>query len=145
MQPLPHHYTVSAAGDVSGDLAVESEELPALAVAAPLEFDGPGDRWSPETLLCAAVAGCFILTFRAVARASKFTWQRLECSVAGELERVGGVTKFTAMQIRAVLVVPPTADAAVAGKLLEKAEHGCLVSNSLSAARRLEVTVRRGE
>ena len=22
----------------------------------PAEFDGPGDRWSPETLLCAALA-----------------------------------------------------------------------------------------
>jgi len=145
MQPLPHHYTVSADGDAAGDLSVEAEGPPSLAIAPPLEFDGPGDHWSPETLLCAAVASCFILTFRAIARASKFTWQRLECSVVGRLERVEGVTRFSSMQMRIMLVVPPMADATLAGRLLEKAEHGCLVSNSLTSERSLEFTIRRGE
>lgn len=145
MLPLPHSYSVSAAGDAAHELAIEADGIPALAVAPPPEFDGPGDRWSPETLLCAAVASCFILTFRAVARASKFTWNRLECSVVGQLERVAGTTRFTSMRTRVVLIVPPTADAAVAGRLLEKAEQGCLITNSLSAARHFEFSVRRGE
>jgi organic hydroperoxide reductase OsmC/OhrA len=31
------------------------------------QLGGPGGQWSPETLLVAAAAECFILTFRAVA------------------------------------------------------------------------------
>jgi uncharacterized OsmC-like protein len=30
-------------------------------------FDGPGDAWSPENLLLAAVQSCFLFTFQAVA------------------------------------------------------------------------------
>jgi organic hydroperoxide reductase OsmC/OhrA len=38
----------------------------------------PGNAWSPETSLVAAVADCFILTFRGVAQAAKFPWESLE-------------------------------------------------------------------
>jgi organic hydroperoxide reductase OsmC/OhrA len=37
--------------------------------------------------------------------------------------------------------VPPDADVAKARKLLEQAEHGCLISNSLRGARTLEAQV----
>ena len=42
---------------------------------------------SIPTLLIAAVADCFILTFRAVARASRFEWISLGCTVDGVLDR----------------------------------------------------------
>ena len=70
MQPFPHHYAVVAKAETQSDVALEGERLPPIASAPPTEFGGPGDRWSPETLLVAAVADCFILTFRAIAGAS---------------------------------------------------------------------------
>ena len=74
MHPYPHLYTVQASANPTGDVPVTSAGLPALATAPPAEFDGPGDRWSPETLLVAAVADCLLLSFRGVARANKFAW-----------------------------------------------------------------------
>ena len=71
MHPYPHRYTVTAADAASGNLSLSSPGLADIASAPPVEFNGPGDRWSPETLLCAAVAGCLVLTFRAIARASR--------------------------------------------------------------------------
>ena len=55
MHPYPHHYTVHARAEHIGDVDVSAEGLPTLRTAPPVEFDGPGDRWSPETLLCAAL------------------------------------------------------------------------------------------
>lgn len=140
-QALPHHYVVSAAAAASGDVAVDSAGLPALATAAPAEFGGPGDRWSPETLLVAAVANCFVLTFRAIARASKLEWTSLACTAEGTLDRVDGVTRFTAVTVRATLTLPAGGSEALARRLLEKSEAGCLVTNSLVATRHLEATV----
>ena len=59
------------------------------------------------------------------------------------LERVDGVTQFTRYTTYASLKVPSASDADKARKLLEKAEHVCLVSNSLRGERKLvaEVTV----
>lgn len=141
MHPYPHLYAVQASASPTGDVPVTSAGLPALATAPPAEFDGPGDRWSPETLLVAAVADCFLLSFRGVARANKFAWDTLDCAVEGKLEKVEGKTHFTHYLVRATLRVPAGSDEAKARQLLERAEHVCLISNSLVGQRSLESTV----
>ena len=144
MHSYPHLYTVHARAQATGDVDLDAERLPTLKTAPPVEFDGPGDRWSPETLLCAAVADCFVLSFRAVARASKLDWQAVEASVEGKLDRVEGKSRFTEIVVRATLRVPAGTDHQRAEKLMEKAEQVCLISNSLLAERRLEPTVVAG-
>jgi organic hydroperoxide reductase OsmC/OhrA len=144
MHPYPHHYTVHAAGEPTGDVPLNAAGLPAIPTAPPAEFDGPGDRWSPETLLCGAVADCFVLSFRAVARASKLDWLSLEARVEAKLDRVDGRTFFTELVVHATLRVPVGTDQERATKLMEKAEHVCLISNSLVAQRRLHPTVIAG-
>jgi len=141
MQQFPHHYKVAAAADPDGEISLECEGLETIASVAPVEFDGPGGKWSPETLLTAAVADCFILTFRAIARASKLEWTSLECEVEGTLDRREHVTLFTGFTLQATLAVPPGTDEERAHRLLEKAEAGCLVTNSLSAETHLDATV----
>src|SRR6476620_5572632 len=106
MQSFPHRYGVTAIGDATHEIELTAPSLPAIVSAAPAEFDGPGTRWSPETLLVAAVGDCFVLTFRAIARASRVSWTSLRCDVAGTLARVDNVTQFTAFDIRARIVVP---------------------------------------
>lgn len=141
MHPYPHRYVASAAGEPSGLVAVDSPGLPKLETAAPPEFDGPGGVWSPEALLCASLADCFILTFRAMSRAAQLKWSHLECRVEGVLERIERQSQFTRFTTYASLVVPSGGDVSQARKLLEQAEHGCLIANSLRGARTLEAQV----
>ena len=141
MHPYPHLYTASAAAGPSGSVAVTSPGLPEIATAPPPEFDGPGDVWSPEVLLCASLADCFILTFRALAKASKFEWAGLECRVDGVLEKADGVTRFTKYTTYATLKLAPEGDVAKGRTLLERAEHYCLVSNSVNGTRSLAAEV----
>ena len=132
MQTFPHRYNVTATGTTHGDIALSAERLPTIRSASPAEFDGPGDRWSPETLLVAAIGDCLILTFRAVARASGLEWTSLECGVTGMLDRVERTTRFVSFEIRALLQVPGGTDPDQARRVLAKAEQHCLLSNSLS-------------
>ena len=141
MHPFPHRYTVQAHAAPDGDVPLQAASLPALMTSPPAEFDGPGDRWSPETLLCAAVLDCFVLSFRAVARASKLDWNDLDCDIEGTLDRVDGKSYFTDFVVHATLRVPAATDRDKATKAMVKAEHVCLISNSLVARRRLEPTV----
>ena len=144
MHAYPHLYVVSASARPAGDVTVSSLRLPDLATAPPAEFDGPGDRWSPETLLCASVANCFILTFRAYARAAKLEWTALECRTEAVLDKVAGVAQFTRFVTHAKLKVPAGADTGKARPLLQKAEDRCLVSNSLKGERHLEAEIETG-
>ena len=141
MHPYPHVYRVSAAGTAAGTVTVSSPQIPELQTAPPPEFDGPGGVWSPETLLCAAIADCFILTFRGVSRAARLEWVKLECRVEGTLERVEGGSQFTRFVTFATLTVAEGTDDVKARALLERAERSCLVSNSLRGARTLEAAI----
>ena len=141
MQNLPHHYNVSAAADPESAVQLTSTGLPDLESAAPAEFGGPGDQWSPESLLVASVADCFVLSFKAIARASKFSWISLTCSVEGTLDKVERATQFTTFDLRASLTIPADMNEEMALRLLDKAEHLCLITNSLTADTRLTASV----
>jgi len=141
MQNFPHQYLATAIAGKDQAIDIESPGLPSLVSAAPAAFDGPGDQWSPETLLVAAVADCFTLTFRAIARASKLSWSSLRCEVEGTLDRVEHVTQFTEFKVSASLKVPADANQERAQRLLEKAEQTCLVMNSLKAASHLTTII----
>jgi organic hydroperoxide reductase OsmC/OhrA len=141
MKPYPHHYTASARARAIGSVVISAPTLAPIETAPPPEFDGPGGTWSPEMLLCAAVADCFILTFRAIARAAHFNWAALDCRVEGVLEHSGNTTQFTRFETAARLTLAPGADAEKARHLLGRAEHGCLIANSLRGERTLSTEV----
>ena len=132
MHAFPHEYSVVASGEPAGNVVVSATDLPALQTGPPVQFGGPGAQWSPETLLVAAAADCFILTFRAIARASNLSWIELRCNAAGRLDRVDGITRFTQLTLHAHLTVAVGSDAQKAQRLLEKTERTCLITNSLA-------------
>ncbi|MBD2857917.1 OsmC family protein [Spongiibacter sp. KMU-158] len=141
MHALPHHYRINALANGNENLALTAEGLPALAAAAPAEFDGPGDQWSPETLFLASISSCFILSFRAIATFSKFEWSQLECDVEGVLDKQERKMRFTGVTINAKLSVADGVDKEKAKSLLEKAEQNCLVSNSLACPVHLNISI----
>ena len=51
------------------------------------------------------------------------------------------VTRFTTVTVSATLTVPAGTDIDKAQRLLEKAEAGCLVTNSLTAEAHLETNI----
>ena len=134
MEKLPHHYYVSLKADDQPDIKVESPGLGMIRSAAPIQFGGPGNLWSPETLLVAAVADCLALTFKSVAKAISLKWTTFTCNAEGTLDRTEGVTRFTAIDLHVNLAVPPETDHERARAALERAERGCLIGNSLRFA-----------
>jgi protein ImuA len=122
-------------------VACEPKTYREIVSAPPAEFGGPGDKWSPESLLIAAVADCFVLSFRAIARASKLEWSR---SALRRLRHPGpGGARHAlyrdqrqgdaGVACRGGCVRPRQPIVEKAEKLLHKAEASCLITNSLIA------------
>jgi peroxiredoxin-like protein len=105
--------------------------LPDLRLAQPTQYDGPGDAWTPEHLLLAAVEACFVFTFRAIARAAHLDFQYLEVATEGTVDRQDRITRFTEIVLRPRLTISDDVDPEHAIRLLHKAERACLVSASL--------------
>jgi len=138
MKPLPHIYHVHLAGGPEQYAVVSAAGLPELRTAPPADFDGPGNAWSPEHLLLAAVESCFLFTFQAIARASKLAFTSLKLSGEGIVDRKDGITRFSAMVLRPTLRLATGNDRDRALRILEKSEQACLVSASLSTPVRIE-------
>ena len=138
MKPLPHRYDVRLTGGPAGYATLTVSGVPDLAAAPPSDFDGPGDAWSPEHLLLAAVETCFLFTLRAVAQASRIEFTALDLSAEGTVDRRDGGMRFTEIVLRPRLRLPAGADEGKARRALEKSEKGCLVTASLSVPVRLE-------
>jgi peroxiredoxin-like protein len=121
-----------------GHATLSSAGVPDLDTAPPLEFDGPGDAWSPEQLLLGAVEACFVLTFRAIARASKIEFTSLAVEAEGIVDVENGRTRFTEIVLRPRVTLPAGEDLVRVRRALERAERGCLVSASLGTPVRVE-------
>jgi organic hydroperoxide reductase OsmC/OhrA len=106
--------------------------------SAPPEFGGEPGVWTPEHFLLAAVASCFIETFKAVARASKLEFQGIEVGVDGLMEKEAGGLRFTKITIRPSIIIYDDAAQEIALRVLSKSERTCLVVRSLSSAIELE-------
>ena len=141
MQDFPHLYSVKVEGKAVGNFTAGAERLPDIEVAPPLQFGGPGDQWSPEDLLMASVANCLVLSFRAIARASKLEWVSVECESVGELDKVERKAQFIGLLSKVRLVIPRNENKEKAERLLIKAEETCLISNSLSCESRIECEI----
>jgi len=143
MEPLPHHYHIHASCASSENITVEAEGKPSLITGPPKEFGGTGDEWSPEDLLVAAVADCFILSFKAISKATRFDWVSISCDTEGKLDKLDQTIQFTGFQISVKLVISAETDREKAERLLHKAESICLITNSLKAESELttEITV----
>jgi peroxiredoxin-like protein len=138
MKPLPHRYDVKLSGGAEGYAAVSVEGAPELRSAPPADFGGPGDAWSPEHLLMAAVETCFLFSLQAVARASKVEFVSLQLEGEGTVDRKDGATRFTEIVLRPRITVAAGSDREKVMRVLEKSEKACLVSASLSTPIRLE-------
>lgn len=144
MTPLPHHYEVTLSGGPTEHATLSTAGAPELRAAPPVEFDGPGDAWSPEHLLLAAVQTCFLFTLRAIARAAAMSFISLDVVATGTVNRADGVTRFTEIVLRLRIVVARGTDRDRVLTVLAKSERHCLVSASLSTPIRVESDVATG-
>jgi len=112
---------------------VDGDGIPrTINFASPPEFGGEPGLWTPEHLLLAAVATCYVATLRSVAEASKAEFHALELVVDGTIEKQEGGFRFTTIVLRPTVAIGKAEERERMGRLLEKAERICLVSRSLS-------------
>lgn len=131
---------VTWTGDRRGDLTAPG--LPDLAIAAPPEFKGSEGVWTPEHLFVAAVNSCFMTTFLAIAENSRLEFVRFSSNAKGKLEKLEGQGfLMTEISLHPILVIRHVHDLERAGRILEKAEKICLISNSIKTKTTLEPEV----
>ena len=118
---------------------LRSRNLPTLEVAAPPEFQGQENTWTPEHLYVASVNACFMATLLAVAQLSKLEIVSFSAAARGKLEKVEGLGyQMTEIILKPRLVIRDSRDLERAARILVQAEKSCLISNSIKTVVNLE-------
>lgn len=113
-----------------------------MDIATPPQFPGgmPG-IWSPEHLLTAAVASCYMTTFLSIAEKSKLIFDSFSCKGNGKLEMMEGKLLMTEVLLEAQLHISKATDKEKAENVLAKSEIHCLISNSIKSKVSLNTTI----
>jgi len=130
-----HSYNVSLKWEEGRVGELSSPELRTkFEVATPPEFNkGVEGIWSPEHLYTASVSSCLMTTFLAIAENSKLEFSSLDIEAKGILDKVEGKFLMTEVDLFPHLTIKHENDREKAQRLLEKSEHACLISNSMTA------------
>lgn len=144
---MENSYSVEASwkGGRNGLVSAEGVAEPKIRFSAPVEFKGESGYWTPEHFLVAAVASCFVVTFSAMAAASKLDFLSLEMTVDGTLRKVDGRLGFAQVVMRPTLTIVASEDQERGNHLLEKVEQGCLIARSLVCPVSMEALVRTAD
>ncbi|NOT59198.1 MAG: OsmC family protein [Acidobacteria bacterium] len=138
-EQLPYFYDTAVEWTNARQGTLSAPELPSFTVAAPPEFKGQAGLWTPEHLYVASVNTCFMTTFLAIAELSKLEFVSFRCAAQGKLEKAEAHSfKITEIVLQPKLVIRHAHDLERAGRILEKAEANCLISNSINTVVKLE-------
>ncbi len=119
--------------DYSREYTITAQDKTATisGTAAPA-YKGTHEDYNPEELLVAALSGCHMLSYLAVAANSKIEILSYEDSADGTLEKHGMSMKFKEVTLRPKIKLanPNEHDKALA--LHDKAHHICFIGNSVN-------------
>jgi len=121
------YWVLARRGIVSADGVPQAVEF-----AAPAEFGGERDLWTPEHFFLASIASCYVSTFRALAEYNKYDTVALDVAVEGTLEKEPGGFRFSKIRVKPLLTIAAEEERERGFKLLDKSEKTCLINRSLS-------------
>ena len=122
---------------------VDARDKESLEIATPPEFrSGLSGYWSPEDMLVASAAGCFVLTLAAVAERVGAPLIDVTVSATGHMSRRDdGRFGFTVIELDAELETVAGGEDAVRSAA-ESAEARCLISQALDVPVHVAVSVK---
>lgn len=113
-----------------------------IEVATPPEFPkGIAGIWSPEHLFVAALSGCLMTTFLAIAENSTLDFESFSCQARGKLEMVEGKLMMSEVHLKPTVVIHDEQYQSKAIRILKKAEDACLISHSVKSKIIMEINI----
>ncbi len=116
----------------SRDYSVTVSGKPTLHLSADPTFLGKAELYNPEDLLLAALAGCHMLTYLALATRAKLQVIEYTDHSLGTMALVGGGGHFSDVVLRPRVVIAAGQDIAAAQELHHEAHRNCFIAASMN-------------
>ena len=139
MESLPHHYSVVVNAKPDNHLQVSADHLPTLDVDAPSQFGGRAINGRRRSYYWPRRRIALFYHFERLPLSRSWNGEAIRCTTDGVLDKVERTMQFTEIVTKVALTIDSEASRQKAETLLAKAEKICIVSNSLTAQKRLEI------
>jgi len=116
----------------SREYVVEIDGKPPLRGSADPLFRGDGALHNPEDLLVAALSGCHLLSYLALAARAGVHVVAYEDRAHGTMVLEGGGGRFTEVVLRPRVTIAAGGDEALARRLHDQAHAGCFIAASMN-------------
>jgi organic hydroperoxide reductase OsmC/OhrA len=114
-----------------------------LTIATPPEFPkGEANIWSPEHYYLAAINGCLLTTFLAIAENFKLNFVDFQSTSIGKLEVVDRKYIISEVVLKPIITIANIEDKELAQKVIDKAEKACLITNSIKSKITMETIIK---
>ena len=114
-----------------------------IEVATPPQFPkGMEGIWSPEHLFVAAISGCLMTTFLAIAENSTLEFASFSCEAKGKLEMVEGRFIMSEVLLKPTVVIYNEMYRDKAIRILKKAEDACLIAHSVKSKITMQIDIK---
>lgn len=143
----PHFYNVDINWENNRKGVLCSPELnvkngACIEVATPPEFHkGMEGIRSPEHLFVAAVNGCLMTTFLAIAENSILDFTSFLCQARGKLEMIESKFTMSEILLKPIVVITNEIHRNKAIRILKKAEDACMITNSIMSKITMEIVI----
>ncbi|QLY24692.1 OsmC family protein [Bdellovibrio sp. KM01] len=143
MNKYPMFFKASSESPVGIQTSWETKALSqaqGIRMSIPVEFDGPGDGFSPEDLYVMALQSCFVATFKVFAEKSKLTYGSLRVESKLAVDRDEGGRPWMA---RCTFKVHLEGCQQIenAKRILARASESCMILNSVNTEKVFEFYV----
>lgn len=113
-----------------------------IEVATPSDFHkGITGIWSPEHLFVAAVSGCLMTTFLAIAKNSILDFTGFSCQATGKMEMIESKLMISEIFLRPTVVITNEMHRKKAIRILKKTKDTCLITSSIKSKVTMETTI----
>jgi organic hydroperoxide reductase OsmC/OhrA len=150
-----HSYRLTTRWAGAGEAGITDDAFPRefrIAVAGKTEIVGSADpafrgdtsKHNPEELLLAALSGCQLLSYLALAARAKLRVLAYEDEATGRIDMKDGRVRFVEAVLHPTVTIAGDADAAKAEALHAQAAAICFIANSVNFPVRHEPRTIRG-
>jgi organic hydroperoxide reductase OsmC/OhrA len=121
---------------------VQAGNKPVLDLSADPSFRGDAAKYNPEELLLAALSGCHMLSYLALASLKGLVVVAYEDTATGTMRQEGSGGHFTEVVLHPVVTVVAGSDLTLAEHLHEDAGRDCFIAASMNFPVRHQVEIR---
>ena len=114
---------------------------PEIQIAAPGEFGGPSNVWSPENLLAGAVGSCLMTSTLHFLERAHVDLRSYMSNATGTVEKTQDGLVFTSIGVDISMAVGGQGDVEKARQAADTAEKSCPISRTVKCPVRVHVDV----